>query len=131
MMRSFFFPAVVSLLFMVQIGLGQTTGTISGFVQDDTKGVLPGVEIQAVQDGTGLNRSVISTETGTYTIPSLPPGTYTLTFSLPGFQTVNSRNIIVNATERVTVSVTLPVARSGTTVEVSTAAQLIQAETTS
>src|SRR5215471_6672736 len=122
---------VVSVFSLVRICDAQTTGGISGFVQDETKAVLPGVEIQAVQDGTGLSRSAITVENGTYTIPLLPPGTYSVTFSLPGFQTVTSKDVVVNATERATLSVTLRVANSATTLEVSAAAQLIQAETTS
>src|SRR5213594_2915281 len=99
--------SIAMLFLFVQIGHGQTTGGISGFVQDETKGVLPGVDIQAVQEGTGLTRSVVSAENGSYTIPLLPPGTYSVTFALPGFQTVSSKNVIVNATERVALNVTL------------------------
>ena len=125
-----FFLSIILVCLAVQTGQSQTSGAISGFVQDETRGVLPGVDIQAVQEGTGLTRSAISSETGTYTIPLLPPGKYTVTFALPGFQTVNSRDIIVNATERVTLNVTLQVASGGTTIDVSTGAQLVQADTT-
>src|SRR5215471_15157235 len=124
------FSTVVSVFLLVQVSYAQTSGTISGFVQDESKAVLPGVDVQAVQEGTALTRTVVSTETGAYTIPLLPPGKYTVTFSLPGFQTVTSKDITVNATERVTVNATLPVAGSAGAVDVSAAAQLVQAETT-
>ncbi len=126
-----FLSTVVSVFLLVQVGHAQTSGTISGFVQDESKAVLPGVDIQAAQEGTGLLRSVVSTETGAYTIPLLPPGRYTVTFSLPGFQTVTSKDITVNATERVTVNAMLHVAGSSTAVDVSAGAQLVQAESTS
>src|SRR5262245_27668559 len=122
---------VVALLVFAQLASGQTSGTIAGFIQDETKAVLPGVDVQAVQEGTGLSRSTISNETGTYAIPLLPPGRYTVTFALPGFQTVSSKNVIVNATERVTINITLPIAKAGTTIDVAAAAELVQSETTS
>lgn len=125
------------LLFLVSLGFvveafaqSQTTGSISGFVQDETRAVLPGVEIQAVHEDRGLTGKTISTDTGSYTIPVLPPGRYTVSFSLPGFQTINNRGIVVNATERVTLNVTMRVSGAGTTIDVSAAAGLVQAETT-
>ena len=65
---------MVAILFFVHAGEAQTTGGIAGFVQDETKAVVPGVDVQAVQEGTGLSRSAITAENGTYTIPLLPPG---------------------------------------------------------
>lgn len=129
-MRRIVLSGVVLLFLVVHAAYSQTTGTISGFVQDESRAVLPGVDIQAVQEGTGLTRSTVSAETGTYTFTLLPPGRYTVTFSLPGFQTVNSTGVIVNATERVALNVILRVASSSTTVEVSAAAQLVQTDTT-
>jgi len=130
MNKAVLFISVVFMFFAAQPGESQTTGTISGFVQDETRAVLPGVDIQAVQEGTGLTRSAISSETGTYSIPLLPPGKYTMTFALPGFQTVTSKDAIVNATERVTLNVTLHVATAGTNVEVTAVSELVQADTT-
>ncbi len=61
----------------------------------------------------------------------LQPGKYTVTFTLPGFQTIINRGVVVNATEKITVDGTLQVATVGTIVEVSATAQLIQSESTS
>src|SRR5215470_12133274 len=112
-------------------GQTQTTGSITGSVKDQTGAFLPGVEIKGEQEGTGQTHDTISSETGTYTLPLLPPGRYTITFSLPGFQTVINRGVVVNATEKIALNGSLQVANLGTTVEVSAAAQLIQSESTS
>jgi len=109
----------------------QTTGSITGSVKDQTGAFLPGVEIKGEQEGTGQAHNTISSELGTYTLPLLPPGRYTVTFTLPGFQTVVSKGVVVNATEKISVNATLQVASLGTIVEVSAAAQLIQSESTS
>src|SRR5438445_657024 len=69
----------------------QTTGSISGSVKDQTGAFLPGVEIKGQQEGTGQTHDAISTEVGTFTLALLPPGRYTVTFTLPGFQTIISR----------------------------------------
>lgn len=111
-------------------GQTQTTGSIAGSVRDQTGALLPGVEIKAEQEGTGQVRNTISNDVGTYTLPLLPPGKYSVTFTLPGFQTIVNRDIVVNATEKITLNGSLQVANVGTTVEVSATAQLVQAETT-
>src|SRR5579884_3221110 len=108
----------------------QTTGSITGSIKDQTGAFLPGVEIKGEQEGTGQAHDTISNETGTYTLPLLPPGRYTVTFTLPGFRTIITRSIVVNATEKITLDGTMQVANLGTTVEVSSAAQLVQSETT-
>src|SRR5215510_14304255 len=69
-------------------GQTTTTGSITGSVRDQTGAFLPGVEIKGEQEGTGQAHQTISSETGTYTLPLLPPGKYTVTFRLPGFQTI-------------------------------------------
>ena len=94
----------------------QTTGAISGSVKDQTGALLPGVEVKAEQEGTGQARSSVTNEVGAYTVPQLAPGRYSVTFSLPGFQTVVNRNVTVNATERITLNGSLQVANVGTTV---------------
>ena len=51
----------------------QTTGTVSGVVQDETGGVIPGAEVTAVNTGTSATRTVISDDAGRYRIPQLEP----------------------------------------------------------
>jgi hypothetical protein len=60
--------------------------SVSGFVQDATQAVVPGVTITATNVQTGVVTKTISNETGTYTILSLLPGTYRLSAELPGFR---------------------------------------------
>src|SRR5262245_44380619 len=68
-------------------GLAQSTAQISGVVKDQSGAVLPGVEVSATQTDTGLTRTVITNETGSYTMPNLPVGPYRLEGALPGFST--------------------------------------------
>ena len=65
----------------------QSTAQISGNVTDRSGAVLPGVEVTVTQTDTGLLRSVVSNETGSYVMPNLPVGPYRLEAALPGFRT--------------------------------------------
>src|SRR5499425_2274577 len=49
----------------------QATAQISGTVRDQTGAVLPGVEVTATQTETGIARSTISNETGSFVLPNL------------------------------------------------------------
>jgi protocatechuate 3,4-dioxygenase beta subunit len=60
---------------------------VEGFVQDSSGAYIPGVTVTAANTQTGVATPVITNESGTYTIPSLLPGTYKLTAELPGFKT--------------------------------------------
>ena len=74
----------VVLLTCVAVQAQQTTGTLSGVVQDETGGVIPGVEVTAVNTGTAATRAVVSDDEGRYRISQLAPGTYELRGELAG-----------------------------------------------
>ncbi len=57
---------------------GQATAQISGTVRDQSGALLPGVEVKVTQTATGLERSVLTNETGSYVLPNLPIGPYKL-----------------------------------------------------
>ena len=70
----------------------QATAQISGTVKDQTGAVLPGVEVKATQTDTGIDRTTITNETGSYVLPNLVTGPYKLEASLPGGSGVCGRN---------------------------------------
>jgi len=61
---------------------------LSGTVVDPSGRVLPQTRITAVQIATKLERATTSSATGTYDIPELPVGNYTITFEHNGFRTL-------------------------------------------
>src|SRR5881409_4000547 len=73
----------------------QATAQISGTVKDQSGAVLPGVEITATQTGTGISRTAVTNETGSYVLPNLPIGPYQLEAALPGFRTFIQRGIVL------------------------------------
>ena len=76
----------------------QTTGTISGRVLYNDEG-LPGVTIQISSPAMQGDKVVISQENGDYISPFLPPGSYTVTFSLEGFKTQTAEEVKISASQ--------------------------------
>jgi hypothetical protein len=78
---------------------------ITGVVRDDSGGVLPGVTVEAASPVLIEKvRSVVTDGTGQYRIVDLRPGTYTVTFALPGFSTVRRDGIELTGTFVATVN---------------------------
>ena len=70
-------------------------GSLVGNVTDSTGAVLPGAAVTATHTGTNLTREVVTNESGAYSIPNIPSGTYQVVVALAGFQTFTARDIIV------------------------------------
>lgn len=65
----------------------QQTGSVSGTVLDPTGAPLPGVTVEASADLLPRARVVVTSASGAYRLPGLPPGNYQLSFSLDGMET--------------------------------------------
>jgi hypothetical protein len=63
-----------------------TTGSIVGTVKDTSGGVLPGVNVTAINIDTNFSRSEVSNQRGEYSLQFLPPGSYRLEAGLTGFK---------------------------------------------
>ncbi len=78
---------------MPSAAAAQTSG-ISGVVRDDSGAVLPGVTVEAASPALiEKARTAVTNAEGRYTIVQLRPGTYTVTFTLPGFGVVKQEGI--------------------------------------
>src|SRR5258705_9429916 len=66
---------------------GGTTSTISGTILDNTGGVVPGANVSAKHNATGVAQEAITNADGSFSIPGLQVGAYTVTVSLQGFKT--------------------------------------------
>ena len=82
----------------------QVLGTVAGNVKDASGAVLPGVTVEVASPALIEKvRSAVTDSSGQYRIVNLPPGTYSVTFSLPGFSTVkrDALDVSVNFTSTV------------------------------
>ena len=81
-------------LFFVVLAIpasAQQTGSIQGKVADTGGGVLPGVTVEARSNVLPGPRVTVTSADGSYQLPALPPGEYTLTFTLSGMQTATKK----------------------------------------
>ena len=108
---------VSSLLLLPAAAFAQ--GAITGVVKDVSGAVLPGVTVEAASPVLIEKvRSVDTDASGQYRIVDLRPGTYSVTFSLPGFRTVRRDGIELTGTFVATVSADLSVGELQETVTV-------------
>jgi hypothetical protein len=76
-----------------QGGGASSTGTIQGRVSDAQGAVLPGVTVTATSPSALGAQTAVTSETGNYRFPALPPGVYTVSYELAGFNTVRREGI--------------------------------------
>jgi len=87
-MRAFLRIVHVIALVVVMPTLAYAQATITGTVRDTSGAVLPGVTVEATSPVLIEKvRTVVTDNTGQYRIVDLRPGTYSVTFTLPGFTT--------------------------------------------
>src|SRR5215216_5776521 len=77
--------------------VAQVTGTISGYVQDQGGGVVPGATVTAESSGQQLVRSAPTNAAGFFDFQALPRGRYSVKVELSGFETVVQKEVEVTA----------------------------------
>src|SRR4030095_16977524 len=83
---------------------------LAGEAKDTTRAVLPGVTVEAASPALVEKvRTAVTDGSGRYRIESLPPGSYTVTFSLTGFAPVKREALVVSGSGVITVDVSLRV----------------------
>ena len=116
------------LVLLPFVAHAQQTGSLSGRVADSSDLPLPGVTVEARSDVLPAPRVAVTEANGEYRMPALPPGNYTITFTLSGMQAVE-RPAIVQLGQNTTVDATLGVAGVAETVMVTASASLIDRTT--
>lgn len=124
-------PAMLFTLAFLLLGTGAwaqslTTGALSGVITDPSGAAIPGAKVTLTSAATG---SVQATETqinGSYLVPLMKPGNYTVTVEKAGFQTAKQAAVAVAVSTTGTLNFKLAVGASSQTVEVTGEAPLIQ-----
>jgi hypothetical protein len=116
--RSAFMAAVVAASF-VPSAVAQTRASFTGTVTDSTGAVVPGATVTLESpDAVGGTQSATTNERGEYRFSDLPPGTYDITASLNGFQTVKRSGLRILFGSTLTIDLTLGVTGATETVTV-------------
>ena len=120
---------LLSACVFLSTGAAAQTARIGGSVVDETGGVLPGVTVDAASPALiEGSRTTFTDASGLYTIDGLRPGTYTITFTLPGFNTFVREGIELTTGFTANVDVTMGVGAVEETVTVSGASPIIDVQ---
>src|ERR1041385_3308721 len=104
----------------------QATAQINGTVRDQSGAVLPGVEVTVTQTDTGINRTAVTDEMGSYILPNLAVGPYKLEASLAGFRTYVQTGIVLQVNSNPAVNPVLQVGQLSEQVEVQANAAMVE-----
>lgn len=122
--------AVCVLPFTTWAQVTSSTGAINGTVGDTSEAMLPGVSVSITSPAMAGAREAVTDDQGRYQFGALAPGTYVVTFTLPGFSTVVRDGIRVSASFTATVNGELPLATQQETITVSGASPVIDTQST-
>ena len=103
----------------------EARGTITGTVQDASKGVIPGATVTITNVAMGTNVTVVTNELGWFQAPYLIPGAYTVAVELSGFKKY-AREVEVRVNDRLGLDIPLEVGASVETVTVVADTPLIE-----
>jgi Carboxypeptidase regulatory-like domain/TonB dependent receptor-like, beta-barrel len=109
----------------------RVTGTISGRVTDNSGAVLPQATVTVLNTLTQEERKTATDEAGSYSVPSLPPGAYTVSAELTGFKKGLRQNVVLQVADEARVDIALEVGEITETVSVTEDAARVQSESAS
>ena len=119
----------VAILLPLQIHAQSSDGTLVGTVTDPSGAAVANVTVKALSAQFGTPRETTTDAVGTYRLDDLQPGTYSVTFSAPGFADLQVGNVIMTGSVTTTVDAKLQLSTVNKTVVVeATAAQVIDTQ---
>jgi hypothetical protein len=104
-------------------------GTLRGTVVDSSGAVIPGADITASNQETGVQQTTKTTSSGAYVFPNLLVGTYTVRVAAKGFTQFERKDVQVLPNQVITADANLKVGGETTTIEVTTGGETVQTTT--
>jgi len=129
--RRVFFPVLAAiLLVLIPAGLfGQAYfGTVSGVLTDPTGAVIQGAKVTLLDLDKGYKFNAKSDNAGRYLFVSIPPGLYSVTAEMEGFEKTVRTRVRLNVTENATADLTLKIASATQSIDVKAQTQTIATE---
>jgi hypothetical protein len=124
------FAVIVSCLLafvflLPRSAVAQAVGAIVGTVTDPSGAVMPGATVTATNEATQVSQSTVTGSAGTYTIPHLLVGTYTVSADAKGFQKGSTSGITLDVSQQREVNFKVAVLGVAETVKVDTTPPLL------
>ncbi len=124
-----FWVGTVLFLLCCSMGFAQSdNANVSGVVNDASGAAVPNAKVTLKNESTGLVRQAATNESGVYSIPTVPPGYYTMTAEATGFKKYESSGNKVDPSVPANISATLEVGAVTETVEVKATVTPLQTE---
>src|SRR5438094_6111115 len=102
-LRCFLLALVAAAVLPGSASAQAVTGTMSGTVVDPQGRVIPGATVTVISEATKDPRDAVTDARGEFQVTNLQPGLYTVKISLSGFRTLERKNIVLSAGERLAV----------------------------
>ena len=102
---------------------------LTGRVTDSSKAVIGDANIVVTNVGTNIRFEGATNHAGEYDVPNLPPGTYTIEASKPGFTTVVKPNVVLHVEDAVEINIEMTVGSTSESITVVAGAPLVQSAT--
>ncbi len=121
---------LLCLLLCVWAAFAQSDrGTITGTVADPAGAVIANASVEVKNLQTGATYPGVTTDTGNYTIPQVPVGTYEVDVAVPGFKKYVRSGITVATAQVARIDVVLEVGAATESVTIQADASLLKTET--
>jgi hypothetical protein len=120
--------AIFCAVSTVAYAQGSTSQALSGTVVDTSGAVIPGADVAAKHNATGVVSNAVTNSDGLFSIPSLPIGTYTVTVTLQGFKTAVTQNVVLTSGAGANVKVSMEVGGVSEQVTVSSSSEIVQTQ---
>jgi hypothetical protein len=124
-------PVLALALFLSATCAFAQRASVTGRVTDAAGAVVPGAKVLATGASTGVGSTAVTNNEGYYSIPFLPPGDYSVTVEVPGFQTAVRSGIRLETEQVARVDVALQVGAVSERVEVTAPPPVLDSETAS
>jgi hypothetical protein len=122
---------VVAALTALGFAQGVSTGDLHVTVKDPKGSLVTNATVSARNEAKGLERTATVNPEGEYRILLLPPGSYTVAVSAPGFAKTTVQDVVITVGQLATLPVVLSVAGAQEVINVSSAAELVETQRTS
>ena len=117
----------LSSMLVTAVWAQSSTSTVLGTVVDAQGAAVSGSSVKLINEGTADERAVKTDGTGAFLLPNLLPGTYTARVESPGFQSYRKQNIVLSASERLSLgTIQLSVGAVTETISVTAETNVVQ-----
>ncbi len=122
-------PFTAALLLAFSLSAQINTATIGGTVKDPSGAAIAGANVIVESTDTGIHHQVQTNSDGLFSVPQLQPGSYTVTISHDGFETVRNSGVNVVIDQVANLAISMQLGATQQRVEVTGAVPLIETST--